>query len=676
MVLVGLMFALVPFVFFPFFTDFFDLPKRLIFIVATLVLVLIWGVHAFAKKAITITPSLLSTLWLLLSVSSLVSILMNPANQIASVFGMGGFIIALGIFVFVAGNMIARSLSSMAVSVLTFIGILLSLFEIVDRFGASPILLFKSYFGANVPSTGFSFTGGPFVSALFLGIVATMLVVKVVTQHTKGQEKVLTGLYAVLIGAGLLSCLYLFLPGKATQPQFLPQSAAWNVAVDILKDGRTALFGVGPDNYINAFSSFRPVSLNQTKFWQVRFESSRSGILHLLTTQGVVGLGIYILLIVTIAKNFWNVQKESYPILAGLLLTIIFSFLFPFSVLSFTLAALLTVVLISDLKGQEKLVQHSFLFASVKSKHDSDQVISASRIGPAIVTLVIVLGFGGAFFFLAQFVRAEMIMAQANRKLGQDNVRDGYLGVQQAVRIMPMVDRNRRQLGVVAISIAQALAKKENPTEQDKQTIVQLIQQAINEAKAAVALNPGNPTNWETLASIYRVLIGSADKADEWTNAAFTQAIKVDPTNPLLRLELGNVYAAAKNYTQASRLYEQSASLKPDLPAPYYAMSVLAKATNDRATEKALLEKTLSLLPSDSKDKTAIEKLLDEAKAALPASGSGQKTTDSMKKPVARDQGVEDLTKPTASPLPVKVELPKDAGVASDSGATSSVPKQ
>ena len=63
--------------------------------------------------------------------------------------------------------------------------------------------------------------------------------------------------------------------------------------------------------------------------------------------------------------------------------------------------------------------------------------------------------------------------------------------------------------------------------------------------------------NWQTHASIYRILIHVAQDADQWSIAAYVRAIQTDPTNPMLRLDLGGVYVTTQNYDQAIRLFQQ-----------------------------------------------------------------------------------------------------------------------
>lgn len=170
--------------------------------------------------------------------------------------------------------------------------------------------------------------------------------------------------------------------------------------------------------------------------------------------------------------------------------------------------------------------------------------------------------------------------------------------------------------------IAQSLTQKKDLSDEDKKTAVTLIQQAINEGKAAVALNQTDSINWNALAVVYENLIGAAQQADQWTVAAYTQAIIRDPANPKLRVDLGGVYRKLKSDDQASRLFEQAAQLKPDYANAYFNMASIAETLNHKDQQLALLKKTLSLM--DTKDpqynqmKEIVEKLDKEVAAMAP----------------------------------------------------------
>jgi hypothetical protein len=75
------------------------------------------------------------------------------------------------------------------------------------------------------------------------------------------------------------------LPGQPANPKFLPFSNGWSIAIDQLKKGKTAFFGVGPDNFGVAFNQLRDANLNAGEDWYVSYASSSNELLTLATTR-------------------------------------------------------------------------------------------------------------------------------------------------------------------------------------------------------------------------------------------------------------------------------------------------------------------------------------------------------------------------------------------------------
>ena len=164
---------------------------------------------------------------------------------------------------------------------------------------------------------------------------------------------------------------------------------------------------------------------------------------------------------------------------------------------------------------------------------------------------------------------------------------------------------------------ADLLTSEAGLTDQDRATITQLVQHAIREGKAAVALNQAKVTNWENLASLYRNLINFAQGADQWTVAALSQAINLDPYNPVLRIDLGAVHYSLGNYEWAQRQFELAVDLKPDLANAHYNLAMALRENDKPELAQQELEATLSLLEAGSTDYERVKKELEGLKEGL-----------------------------------------------------------
>ena len=199
------------------------------------------------------------------------------------------------------------------------------------------------------------------------------------------------------------------------------------------------------------------------------------------------------------------------------------------------------------------------------------------------------------------------------------NKNDGnktYDLMRKAISQNGRVDRYHVLFSQVNLALANSIAqnpKGENGQLSDDQrnSVTQLIQQAISEAKAAVALNPSRSENWALLADTYRSVMAFAKGSDKFAIQSYNQAIALDPINTKLRLSLGGVYYALGDYDSAIDTLKLAVLTKPDFANARYNLAIAYRDKGE--TEKAINEMTivLSLLDKDSQDYKLAKKELD-----------------------------------------------------------------
>lgn len=101
----------------------------------------------------------------------------------------------------------------------------------------------------------------------------------------------------------------------------LPYRFGWAIAIETFKNA--PFFGVGPENFVSAFTRYKSADINLTPYWNASFGLSSNMYFHLLTTVGVLGLGSYLLLIrrvYVLFKTANNVSKGILRIILGMFL--------------------------------------------------------------------------------------------------------------------------------------------------------------------------------------------------------------------------------------------------------------------------------------------------------------------------------------------------------------------
>lgn len=499
-----------------------------------------------------------------------------------------------------------------------------------------------------------AFTPAGSLTAL-VAFQVTILAVSLVFALKSNQflNKILYFLAAALATISTVLVLSLMLPGKPASPALLSPTIGWWIAVEIFKSAKTAFLGVGPEGFLTAFSRFRPASFNNLKLWNLRFTSSSNEFFQILTTTGLFGfISLLYLLLIGSKKIYKDIKRNGFnmALKVGFALAILSLLLIPASFLTlFTLYLLIAII----------------------AKQTADKKTLT-------VNQPIKLGFGLAIaclfvfsYFSLRAWRAEAVFKKSLAAAAANKGLETYNRQIEAIRLNPFQEKYRVSYSNVNFGLANSLAAKKDLSDQDRQNITQLISQAINEAKAATALNPQNPIYWENLAGLYRNLINFANGADQWATGAYVQAIRLDPLNPNLRLDLGGLLYSLGNYETAIDQFKRAIDLKPDLANAYYN---LAWAYNKKGENKQAflnMQRVISLIPQDTEDFVKASQELEQLRELLPEEEKLATAAAQKKEPV--------LTPP--QPLPSTppagpINLPEESGPQVPSPEPSSSPEE
>ncbi|HUS51863.1 MAG TPA: tetratricopeptide repeat protein, partial [Candidatus Bathyarchaeia archaeon] len=488
----------------------------------------------------------------------------------------------------------------------------------------------------------FSPAGSPLA---LIAILATGLSLAIIIFLKElSQEKLLSAVVfggaCVVIAVGLAITSFQLLPGKDTSLVTLSYPDSWAIGIEAFK--QNPLFGVGPGNYPSAFNRFRPVSFNNNEFWNTRFGNASSYPLEILTIGGFLVLGSYLFLLgktlLLGMRVYRRDHKDQLPILIGLFVVLFLPWLIGSNLIFLAL---------------------TFLFLAGLASLGRQETISFPSKTPGLIAL----GLGlllviPAFYFWGRVYAAEIAFRQSLEALNQNQGLEVYSLQIKAIQLNPYSPNYRRAYSQTNLGLANSIATQTDLTDQDRDNISQLVQQAIREAKIATTLNPIDAINWENLAQIYRNLLNFAQGADQWAIAAYRQAIVTDPINPRLRVNLGGLFYSLQDYETALRQFENAIGLKPDYANGYYNLAATYREREMYPQAYQAMQIVVSLIPGDSADyQTAINELNDLAEK-LPA----QATPSAQKEPAKPEEA---LTEPEPLPSPIitpPIELPEESG--------------
>jgi len=694
--------TLIPLFFLPITVNFFTTNKQGLFIFATLVSMTLWSLQFFIRKQARITVTQLTGPLFLLFLSTLLSQLFIKQNQVESFVNHGTLLLTLPFWYFLVASISkTKSFVLNMIKAIMIPGVLLALH------GLFQLLVLSSL--PQIPDwlQGKSFTpaGSPIILFTYLAVSFTITLTLALKQ-THSRKRIVLYFFAFIQASALALYFSQMLPGKAFAPALVPLRAGWSLALDALKNPKAFLFGIGYANFPSLYMQVKPAFVNNTLLWNITPQYSSNELIHQLTTGGILGfISLAWLFIASIRFSFSQRKVMSDEHLAcslGLVVLMLSFFLAPASLISYfllvTLLAIITIIQkyeTSSIKVIELRASNDLPLTGLPSLIHKTETPVASFVPHAL------LGIFGSLsllflFFGSKVYAAEVALRQAQKAVALADGKTVYEKYITAIQHVPTITSYHIAYSQINLSLAVNISKRENLTDNDRQQISQFMSQAVREARIATSLDAGNATTWSNLGSIFRNLINVAQGSEQNAIASYSQAVTLDPANPILRVEFGGLfYQLAQmvastdtskftndqkqqaeqlriNYLQrAITQFQAAIQLKTDYANAYYNLAKALESGQNIAGAYQAMQQVIANLSTESQEYTQVFNELTQLKNKLPAD---QTQTIPVQEPIQQDEKKKELTEP--SPLPSSIpggliELPEEENPVEQPQATS-----
>lgn len=377
------------------------------------------------------------------------------------------------------------------------------------------------------------------------------------------------------------------------------QKTSLSIAFQVFKDRGpiSLLFGSGPGTFVFDYSKFKPVEINQTFFWGVRFGSAASEILDKLATTGFLGLLSFLaILAVFLWLAFqWLIKKTktAFPWVFGLgifaawLAVTVGLFLYSFNLSLAFIFWFLTACFV--------------VLIGAKTKSFVLEPSSLAAIGASFIfILLLILGIGLLFLGGQRYI-AEIRYQQALTavQVGDNQKAVNYL-LSAIFHTGQKQDHYLRDLAQVYLfRIQEELNRTKVTPEEIGQRITSLIANAVNSATTATNLEPNNVANWTVRGLVYQNLINLIGGAQDWAIKSYEEAAKLEPKNPFIFTQIGRVYLAQNNLEKAREQFEKSLALKTDYAPAHFQLAMVYIQENKIKEAINKLEETKLVAPFD-----------------------------------------------------------------------------
>lgn len=422
--------------------------------------------------------------------------------------------------------------------------------------------------------------------------------------------------------------------------------------------GDFPLLGSGPSTFYLNFKHYKPLYLNATDVWAVNFDKANNEFLEIAATLGLLGLLVYAWVAYRAVKLARLADKTPLnATLSAITLGFFAFFLMNFStpmlsIILFVCLGALSSYVYGSLSG--KTVIHAELTSVVLEQAEAivnTKTISMVFSGTLLLLTVAVSYFGSRAYAGDYFFKKALTSAAQNKTA------DTYKYETLAIQKNPFLDVYRAPYIDLNFSIANALVgskKAEDLSDDEKSQITSLLTTAIDQTVVNTEiLNPTSPDNWAQRARLNELLAPIKKDSLQAALDSYTRAIQFDPTNPQLRLALGNMFFTNKDFASAQRYYQAAISLKRDYANAHYNNAQALLQLKDYKNASLELQVVLRLLPNNSADKKKVEEELAQLNKSPEVAGTATTAPaidlESQKKAT---QNQEPLKKPTAPETP------------------------
>jgi len=656
----------VPLFFLPITPNFYGWNKQVLILAAGAISFLLWGLKTLVKGKIEIYYSKQDLIFASLLVVSLLSTFLN-LNSVQSLMGRvmlftGLFLIYFTISQNYRTNPVKENLTSdqLPLYLYTFLASA-SLLSFISILGFVEILNFLPQGWGRASSWTPAGSQFAFATASLAAlVVCTVALIRYVLDEDALEENftscLILGIQFPILLAGLTVFTMEFVSANSqafslknplTQEKLgqsasyirIPLQASWQIATGVMgKNLKATFIGVGPGNYGQAFSAFKPLKIARSALWPAVFQSASNEPLHILATLGLFGLIIWGLLLYVVGKDILKSleTKKKLGITEIALISVIVSqLLLPPNLLSWFLIFLLTA--------------HLNLLPIKKIELEAPPI----TIPTAAILTTAALG-----YLTTRAYAAEIKFYKSIQELRKNNGEKVIELQQQAARLNPKNANYHISLSQTLMSVVKSISaniqNQKKDLSEERKTQLQnqlnnLFQQSIREAQTAVALS-GSSVSWRQLGDIYVDLVGSVEGAANSALTAYNRAISKDPLNPTLRLKRGELFLLARKGEEASQNFRAALEINPRLVDGWYGLYRAYKQTGDIQKAKTALQNTMKLV-DDPKLKEQIQKVLQNLEETPPS--DKEKT---VKKEGTTPTPTPEKTTPTTTPVPTEEE--------------------
>lgn len=343
------------------------------------------------------------------------------------------------------------------------------------------------------------------------------------------------------------------LPGEVT-PSF---STTLDIAKSVYREGNKALLlGSGPGTFSLDWARYRDPAINNTIFWDTRFNQGFSWFATLAPTGGIAGVLAFVifigaLLFLFLRSILTSGEKDTPFMMAAFLgwLALFFAaFLYPSNFSLFILFFLLTGILFS-LLGRHRAPQETSLeelaeTANVRKTARWDIVECVVHFeAPWLVftsslTIIFLLSFGAVtLYYELSAVRSAFAQQAGVNAANRGDLDESLRKFELALDLNGNDFRAAHVIAQIRIEKVRGLINTAAQGKNVQQEFQSAVSQAIQSSERAIRLLPEEPFIWRTQGALYELVTPFIDGSERFAAASYKKAQELDPAHPAFLID-------------------------------------------------------------------------------------------------------------------------------------------
>ncbi|RJQ31296.1 hypothetical protein C4572_02585 [Candidatus Parcubacteria bacterium] len=349
-------------------------------------------------------------------------------------------------------------------------------------------------------------------------------------------------------------------------------TATWNVSKEALKS--EPLLGTGPNTFAYNWMKYKPAVVNNTIFWNSRFNSGVGYVPSLAGTLGIVGfIGIAGFLVILLSQWKKSLPSAREMDMADFLTFVsflssvylwIFMIIYTPGPVIISLAFVMTGLFLGLLVKSGKIRSFDVSFAGGKAYVSG--LIAVMLLGSITLAylytqkLLAVINYGRALEVFASSGDAIKTNNELLKAIKKDKQDEYY--------------RTLSELSLIYLN--QLAANKDMPREELGPLFQNALSSAITSAKEAVNLNPEDTANWMQLGRVYEMVVPlKIEKADEYALDSYAKAGVKSPLDPSPYVASARVVAQTGKLKEVRGYLNGALRIKPDYVSALYMLAQL-----------------------------------------------------------------------------------------------------